>query len=254
MTVPATATRGGARPGRSSLVLVAHGSRKPEGVAMIGDLAERVGNLLRQPVRVAFVDVLGPTPAEVLAALTGAGRSAIVVPAFLSRGYHVRVDLPAQVRASGHHRVAVRPALGPGPQIVHILVQRLLETSWRPGDPVVLAAAGTSDPVGRADLTRTARKLSRRTGSRVTLAFAATGEPGVADAVCALRARGASRVTVSSYLLADGLFQERLQHCGADRVARPLGTHPAMVGLVAERFNTDEAHSVGSAVSAFSRR
>lgn len=47
-------------------VLVAHGTRKGSGVAMIGELAEQVSGLLDRRVHTAFVDVLGPNPAEVL--------------------------------------------------------------------------------------------------------------------------------------------------------------------------------------------
>ena len=49
-----------------SLLLVAHGTRKQRGVAMVGDLAQQVSSVLGQQVHLAFVDVLGPTPAEVL--------------------------------------------------------------------------------------------------------------------------------------------------------------------------------------------
>ena len=50
----------------AAAVLVAHGTRKPGGVAMVEDLARRVGDVLDREVHVAFVDVLGPTPTEVL--------------------------------------------------------------------------------------------------------------------------------------------------------------------------------------------
>ena len=56
------------------------------------------------------------------------------------------------------------------------------------------------------------------------------------DAVSELRRRGARRIVLASYLLADGLFQDRLRDSGADLVADPLGTHPAMVRLIANRF------------------
>ena len=95
-----------------SYLLVAHGTRKPEGVTMVGQLAERVAGLVHRPVHVAFVDVLGPTPQEVLRALP-ADRPVTVVPAFLASGYHVRVDLPAHVAASGHRAVTVTAPLGP---------------------------------------------------------------------------------------------------------------------------------------------
>jgi sirohydrochlorin ferrochelatase len=67
------------------------------------------------------------------------------------------------------------------------------------------------------------------------LAFAATGTPRVADAVAALRRRG-GRVVVASYLLSEGLFQDRLRASGADVVTEPLGTHPGLVRLIANRF------------------
>ena len=52
----------------------------------------------------------------------------------------------------------------------------------------------------------------------------------------AVRSRGARRIVVASYLLADGLFQDRLRNSGADAVTEPLGGHPATVRLIASRF------------------
>jgi sirohydrochlorin ferrochelatase len=217
-----------------SLVLVAHGTRKQQGVAMVADLAERVSATLGQAVAVSFVDVLGPTPSEVLAATA---EPVVMVPAFLSRGYHVTSDIPAHVAASGHPDVTVTEALGPGPQLVRVLADQLAESGWRPDDSVILAAAGTSDPGAQRDLHMMATGLSAITSSRVELAFAATGTPRVHDAVAALRQRGARRVVVASYLLSDGLFQDRLRDSGADVVTEPLGTHPGLVRLIANRFS-----------------
>ncbi|MDT5195743.1 MAG: hypothetical protein QOH20_2497, partial [Mycobacterium sp.] len=112
----------------------------------------------------------------------------------------------------------------------------MMESGWRPTDSVVMAAAGTSDPGAQRDLRTTAALLSAAIGRRVEIAYAATGEPRVADAVATLRARGAHRVVVTSYLLADGLFQDRLLTSGADVVTEPLGTHPGVVRLIASRF------------------
>ena len=217
-----------------SLVLVAHGTRKQQGVAMIGDLADQVSATLGHTVHVSFVDVLGPTPSEVLAQMDG---PAIVVPAFLSRGYHVTSDIPTHVDASGHPNVTVTEALGPGPQLVRVLADRLIESGWRQDDSVVLAAAGTSDPGAQRDLHMMATGLSAITSSRVELAFAATGTPRVHEAVESLRQRGARRVVVASYLLSEGLFQDRLRDSGADVVTEPLGTHPGLVRLIANRFS-----------------
>ncbi|RDH80519.1 sirohydrochlorin chelatase [Mycolicibacterium moriokaense] len=217
-----------------TLLLVAHGTRKSHGVKMIGELAGRVADVLGRRVHVAFVDVLGPTPEEVLRSLP-ADSPVTVVPAFLAGGYHVRVDLPAHVAASGHPAVIVTEPLGPCPGTVAVLAQRLSECGWRPGDSVVLAAAGTSDERARSDLRHTAAMLSATIGDRAELAYA-SGGPHVDDVVAELRRRGAARVVVASYLLADGLFADRLRGSGADLVADPLGEHPAMVRLIANRF------------------
>ena len=200
---------------------------------MIGDLAERVGDVLGVPVRTAFVDVLGPTPADVLRAVPG---PAVLVPAFLASGYHVRTDIPAHVAASRHPDVIVTDPLGPSAQLVRVMTDRLVESDWRPSDSVVMASAGTSDPGALRDLRVTAALLSAAIGRRVEMAYAATGEPRVADVVDRLRSRGARRVVVASYLLADGLFQDRLRASGADVVTDPLGTHPGVVRLIASRF------------------
>lgn len=218
-----------------ALILAAHGTRRAGGVAMIEGLAAQVATIVGRPVEVAFVDVLGPTPSEVLRRAKAAGRPAIVVPAFLSRGYHVRADLPAHVQISGHPNVIVTPALGPSGQIARIVGDQLLKCGWQQGDSVILAAAGTSDDRARADLHTTATLVSALTGSRVSMAFAATGDPQLREAVDRARRTG-GRVVLASYLLADGLFQQRLHDCGADLVSQPLGTHPGLARLIANRF------------------
>lgn len=234
-----------------TLILAAHGTRLHDGVAMIGRLAARVSSLFDREVQVAFVDVLGPTPGEVLSSLARVtpDEHAIMVPVFLSRGYHVRADLPAHVATSGHPNVILTPALGPSPEIARIVAAQLVKSGWRSGDSVVLAAAGTSDPRARADLHSTATMLSELTGSGVQIGFAAfgsqgnQGSPTVPEAVELARetAGGARRVAVASYLLADGLFQQRLRDSGADLVSQPLGTHPGLARLIANRFRTAAA-------------
>lgn len=216
-------------------VLVAHGTRKAHGVEMIAELADDVSAALGTRVHTAFVDVLGPTPCDVLRAL-GDDEPAVVVPAFLSSGYHVRKDLPEHVAASGHRDVVVTEALGPSVAITRVLAERLVEAGWQPGDSVVMAAAGTSDPRAQRDLRVAAATLSAAIGQRVELAYAATGEPRVRDAVARMRATCGGRVVVASYLLADGLFQDRLRDSGADLVADPLGTHPGLTRMIAARF------------------
>jgi sirohydrochlorin ferrochelatase len=219
-------------------LLVAHGTRNPLGVAMIGDLAAAMAAALAEQVRVGFVDVLGPTPAEVLRSLRD--EPTIVIPALLSSGYHVRADVPRYVAESGHPRVTVTRPLGPSPELARAMLCRLLEAGWRPDDQVVLVAAGTRDPGARGELQFTAAALSALVGHRASIAFAApcrdgSGYPSVPDAVATARRSGARRVALASYLLADGIFQGRLHSAGADVVSAPLGLHPAVIRLACRR-------------------
>ncbi|GAA5087426.1 sirohydrochlorin chelatase [Nocardia iowensis] len=238
-----------------ALVLVAHGTRSTRGVQMIAALAEAVSRELgvavsgrdaesplmppTPAVRTAFVDVLGPSPAEVLRDLRGAaGESvpAVVVPAFLASGYHVYQDVPREVADSGHPAVAVTPAMGPDPALARIITMRLRTAGWRPGDAVVFAAAGSSDSRARQDVRRAAAMLAERLDAPVRLGYIATGAPRVPEIVAALRDSGSERVFIASYLLAHGLFQQRLHEAGADGVAEPIGVHPAVVRLIADRY------------------
>ncbi|MFM9376449.1 sirohydrochlorin chelatase [Gordonia sp. VNK21] len=220
-------------------LLVAHGTRNPAGVSMIGDLAQLMSRQLRHPVRVAFVDVLGPSPSQVLTELPDDQHIA-VVPAFLARGYHVRADIPGHLADAAHPRATVSRALGPSPVLAEVLAHRLAAAGYRPGDTVVLAAAGSSDARAVRDVESAAGDLQRCLGTQVRIGFAApaadgSGYPAVAEVVAGLRTRGPGRIAVASYLLADGLFQRRLHDCGADVVAAPLGLHPRIVDLACAR-------------------
>ena len=55
--------------------------------------------------------------------------------------------------------------------------------------------------------------------------------------VAGLRAAGHRRVFVASYLLAHGLFQQRLHAAGADGVGAPIGDHPGVVELLVRRYH-----------------
>ena len=216
-----------------TVLLVAHGTRHTRGVAMIGDITAATSARLGETVAVSFVDVLGPRPAEALSTLDGS--QVAVVPAFLTRGYHVRVDLPAQLR--DFPNAVVTPALCHGNGIVEALADRLRQAGYRAGDAVVLAAAGSSDPLAHSDIRRTGRLLADRIGAPVRIGFAGAphGEfASVPDVVAELRSGGARRVAIASYLLADGLFARRLHATGADVVAEPLGLHPAVIEALCE--------------------
>ncbi|MAU84747.1 sirohydrochlorin chelatase [Gordonia sp. Z-3] len=214
-----------------SPVLVAHGTRNPHGVSVIAEIAEAVGKQVGT-TRTAFVDVLGPTPAEVIADVD---RPAVLVPAFLASGYHVRKDLPQHVEAAGRCDTIVTRALGPDPAIADVARLRLVEAGWEPGDSVVLAAAGSSDESACGQVHLAARQLESIIGGRVEVGFITTATPSVPEAV-ERASRNGRRVAIASYLLAPGLFHQRLHTYGADVVADPLGADQRIVDLIVTRM------------------
>jgi sirohydrochlorin ferrochelatase len=227
------------------LVAVAHGTRAPEGPVVLGSLLADVRALLPGvDVRVAYVDVISPMLVDVLAGVAPEER-AVVVPMFLASGYHVRVDVPSAVAVaavaragpggSGGVRAVVTPALGPDPAVMAAVEARLREAGPLP-DAVVLAAAGSSDADALAEVEVAGSLLSASLGRPVEPGYVTTASPSVPEAVAALRAGGHGTVGVASYLLAPGLFQQRLDEVGADVVAAPIGVHPLVAGLIADRF------------------
>ncbi|MGB3443992.1 MAG: sirohydrochlorin chelatase [Actinophytocola sp.] len=198
-------------------VLVAHGTRDPAGAAVVEELADLVRRHLPD-VRVAFADVRGPSVTDVLRDCQG---PAVVVPAFLAAGYHVKVDIPAQIAAAGTPAV-LTPHLGP--DLVTVARHRLAEAGWVPGQPVVLAASGSSDPRARREVYAAARRLG---AARV--GFVATSEPALGDVL-------AGGEAVASWFLAPGLFHRRAVEAGADVTAAPLGAHPAVAELIIRRY------------------
>jgi sirohydrochlorin ferrochelatase len=224
------------------LVLVAHGSRDEAAHTCVGEIADAVGAVLPDvPVRVGYVDVRAPTVADAIAGLDGAGPDgAVVVPAFLAAGYHVRTDLPAQLAACGADpaRFVVTPALGPDPLLARATCRRLAEAGWCYGDAVVLAAAGSSDPAALAQVRAAGRMLAAEVGRKVRVGFVATAAPQVDAVVAALRRSGERRIAVASWLLAPGVFHTRLTSAGADVVAAPLGAHPDVVAAIVARYES----------------
>src|SRR6185312_6050475 len=185
-------------------------------------------------VRLAYVDVRGPEVAEVVTDLD----AAVVVPAFLASGYHVRVDLPARLADAGAplDRFPVTPAIGPDPLLARAARGRLAEAGWGHGDAVVLAAAGSSDAAALAEVRVAGRMLAAEVGRKTRVGFVATATPRVDAVVAGLRAAGERRIAVASWLLAPGVFHTRLTAVGADVLAAPLGAHRDVVAAIVARY------------------
>jgi sirohydrochlorin ferrochelatase len=158
-------------------------------------------------------------------------RTPVVIPLLLSRGTHVARDLPA----------SATPPLGPDPLLTKMLLDRLLEAGVAAGRPLVLAAAGSADPLGTLDVSRQAEMLENAWGAPVRAGFV-TSEPSLTAAgqaaAAAARIRSQDPLSpapsppaVVSYFLAPGRLPSS---------ARPdtehLGSHPELVELVLMRY------------------
>lgn len=223
------------------LVLLAHGSRRPGPSSVLSRTAERVSTILPGvEVRTGYVELQPPDPATALEGLV----DPVVLPFFLARGYHVVHDVPAAVERHGSGTVTGH--LGVEEHLVEAVEQRLHEASAPLGglaglDHIVLGAAGSRQAVALEEVETITRLLEARLGREVTPAYLSAARPSVRDAVSTARARGARRVGVATYLLAEGRFHRALHSTGADVVAAPIGDHPAVAELVALRYREQVA-------------
>jgi sirohydrochlorin ferrochelatase len=221
-----------------ALLAVAHGTRNPAGPETVRALLDRV-RALRPWLEVAeaYAEIASPLLED---AMAGADGSVVAVPLMLGRGYHTLVDIPGRLRPPSDgcdgHVVLARP-LGPHSLLGAALADRL--AAGRRADAIVLGAAGSADPAGTSDVRVAARLLTRRLQRPVSYGFVAAGEPSLTAAVEQLRRRGARRVAVAAYLLAPGLFHDRMLETGADHVSAPIGAHDAVARLILRRY--DEA-------------
>lgn len=222
---------------RPDLVLAFHGTEKAAGQQLATRLLLAVAAALpRVNVHLGWADVLTPTLTQTL---SGLGR-AVVVPCFLTTGYHVTADLPAAVQAAGG-RARLTPLLGAAPESV--LAARLAEAGG-PGDAVVLAAAGSKREAANRQVAEAAARLAREIGRPVSPAFLTAASPTPAEAVAAQRAAGHRRVAIASFLLAPGVFHDRLRTAGADLVSEPIGDHPLVIETIVARYRQARANRV----------
>lgn len=215
-----------------------HGTSSPLGQHAVRALVDAVRGRSALDVVGCHVDVESPDVPTALASAP-AGSSAVIVPLLLSAGYHVYVDL-AESAAAAAVPAIVTSALGPDERLVAVLERRLREAGLRPGDSVVLAAAGSSDDRAVQDCVRTGSMLSRRLGVHVPVGFLSAAQPSLGEAIATARSDTTGRVVVAPYLLAPGYFLDLVHALGADLVAEPVltptSTPDELVDIVLDRI------------------
>ena len=235
------------------LVAVAHGSRDPRASATIGELmalvAERAARqgLGAPDLRTAYLGHAPPSLPQVMSTIE-AGRRVRVLPLLLTAAYHAKADLPRLLTrvASDFPRLQVSygDTLGPHPRLLRALERRLAEEDPdgdRARTGVVLAAAVSSDPEANATIGRLAAQWQARGGwLAVRPAYASAADPSPAAAVTGLLRAGVPRVVVATYLLAPGLFADRVRTsslaAGATAVSPALGACPEVADVLLDRF------------------
>jgi sirohydrochlorin ferrochelatase len=183
-------------------------------------------------VHVAFIGHAEPSLPDELSA---AGSGAVIVPLLLSSGYHVSADIAGAATSAG---ARVAAPLGPDQLLLIALTARLAEAGVPADTPVVLAAAGSSDPAAAADVEQQAALLADQLEVPVLAGYLSAAKPTVAQAVARLREQTGRPIAVATYLLAPGHFSDQLAESGADWTTAPLGGHPALAGLVIDRYRT----------------
>ena len=225
-----------------TLVILAHGSRDPAAARTVEAVAARVRlRLSGVPVRTAYAGINRPSLAEVLADLDD---DAVMVPLPCAQDAARSVAEPAW----GGALVAEPPVsepLGSDRLVAGVMRQRLLGAGARPGQPVVLVAAGS------------AYASSQGTPSGGAAAGGVLAGSGAGRAPGRLRpadVRGGRRVprpwrgpaAVAPYLVAPGQFHTRARNdarsLGLELVADVLGDHPHVAEALARRYRATAAH------------
>jgi len=236
------------------LVAVAHGSADPRAAAAIGDLVPLVAaraaarGLSVPDLRTAYLSQAVPSLPQVMSAIE-LGAQVTVLPLLLTAAYHSKTDIPRMLarRSRDFPRVPVRygAPLGPHPLLLRALERRLAETDPGGAPPaqtgVVLAAAGSSDPDANAAIARIAAQWQQRARwFAVRPAYASAVGPSPGAAVSGLLTAGAHRVVVATYLLAPGVFADRIRAsslaAGAAAVSQALGASTEIADVVLDRY------------------
>jgi sirohydrochlorin ferrochelatase len=233
-----------------ALIALAHGSRDPRSAQTITALVDEV-KALRPDLRIekAFLDLSKPSFTTVVDRLVRAGfEEIVVVPLLLTEAYHAKVDVPAAVAEAGtrHENLKIRASaiVGLETRFLEVLDLRMREAlraaRVRELDALVLAAAGSSDPIANQSVARLARLWGTHHKLPVTAAFASSAPPATGEAVRAFRGEGRRHIAVASLFLAPGFLPDRAAElaleAGAVAVSEPLGAHPEIARAVLARY------------------
>lgn len=197
----------------------------------------------------SFLDLSKPSFTTTVDKLVRAGYDEIVVvPLLLTEAYHAKVDVPEVVaEAMARHaglQIRATQVLGLESSFLDVIDIRMREAlkdaRIRELDALVLAAAGSSDPLANQSVARLARLWGARHKLPVKPAFASAAPPATGEAVRQFRAQGRRHIAVASLFLAPGFLPDRAAElayeAGAVAVSDPLGAHPEVARTILARY------------------
>jgi len=221
------------------LLLAAHGTRDPAGVAGFQALAARVADLAGQDgIEVAggFIELSAPPLRDAVTSLASTGPARIVaVPLMLVAAGHAKGDIPAalareQARHPGVSFTYAR-TLGPHPALIELLDARVAAVAGDAPPAVLVVGRGSTDPDANADVVKTARLLwEGRDYPLAETAFVSLARPDVTEGLERCRLLGARRIVVARYFLFPGVLPDRV----AEQAAQYAAAHPELDVVVAD--------------------
>jgi sirohydrochlorin cobaltochelatase len=220
------------------LLLAAHGTRDPAGVAAFQALAARVARRAAPDgIEVAggFIELSAPPLRDAVTSLAGTSPARIVaVPLILSAAGHAKGDIPAALDREHARHPAVSFAyartLGPHPTLIELLNTRIVAVAHDQPPAVLVVGRGSTDPDANADVVKTARLLwEGRDYPLAETAFVSLARPDVAEGLERCRLLGARRIVVAPYFLFPGVLPDRV----AEQAARYAAAHPGLDIVVA---------------------
>ena len=138
----------GTRDERVPVVLLAHGSRHPQGVTSIDRLAVAVTEESGLDSRTAYLDLNQPDLKAAAAGLREDGhRRAIVVPLLFTPAFHARTDAPAAIAAADAEtgvELVVADIIGTPDELLPLLQAAAAAAGIADDAPVLLTSVGSS--------------------------------------------------------------------------------------------------------------
>jgi len=118
--------------GKTSVIVLGHGSRAPEAQVLLNWVADRLESRLRLPVLAASLQFNRPTLDDCCRQLVAAGAKRVVIsPYFLFTGNHLQKDIPRELDRLRHEmtgtEIILADPLGADEMMVEVLLRRTLE-------------------------------------------------------------------------------------------------------------------------------